>query len=223
MGQLRAFGAVVGPKSTPCAKQEAEGFEISQMDVDDAERGILHESVYVESAEFFGVHPGFAMDLHGEGLRRARSGNRRSNSERDHATEIACWFSRAQHVEPVAKPLEGQRVVCGEVHALFETEAVAHMYSGQVDDHNYFFHEHTHEAVLSTQGVLLKFLAERWFSGSATNGVPQGCPQRAHCSKLMADKLSMHRRRIGTISSWKLDTAKTSLSGRIGGGNPEGS
>ena len=65
MGQLRAFGAVVGPKSTPCAKQEAEGFEISQMDVDDAERGILYESVYVESAEFFGVYPGFAMDLHG--------------------------------------------------------------------------------------------------------------------------------------------------------------
>ena len=65
MGQLRAFGAVVGPRSTPCAEQEAEGFEISQMDVDDAERGILYESVNVESAEFFGVYPGFAMDLHG--------------------------------------------------------------------------------------------------------------------------------------------------------------
>ena len=45
------------------------------------------------------------------------------------------------------KPLEGQRVVCGEVHALFETEAVAHIYSGQVDDHIYFFHEHSQEAV----------------------------------------------------------------------------
>ena len=66
----------------------------------------------------------------------------------DNATEIACWFSRAQHVEPVAKPLERQRVVCGEVHALFETEAVAHICSGQVDDHNCFFHEHSQEAVL---------------------------------------------------------------------------
>ena len=66
----------------------------------------------------------------------------------DNATEIAYWFSRAQHVEPVAKLLEGQRLVCGDVHALFETEAVAHIYSGQVDDHIYFFHEHTQEAVL---------------------------------------------------------------------------
>ena len=28
-----------------------------------------------------------------------------------------------QDVEPIVKPLEGQRVVCGEVHALFETKA----------------------------------------------------------------------------------------------------
>ena len=64
------------------------------------------------------------------------------------------------------------------------------------------------------RGEMVQWIGNEW---CATN------PQIAHCSKLVADKLSMHRRRIGKISSWKLDTAKTSLSGRIGSDNPEGS
>ena len=93
------------------------------MDVDDAVASeVFYMNWFTSRARSF--HPGFAMDLHG--LRRGRK-ETGVQVQGDDATEIACWSSRAQDVEPVVKPLERQRVVCGEVHALFETGSCAHV------------------------------------------------------------------------------------------------
>ena len=61
--ELRAFGAVVGPKFMHCATQEAKGFEINQLDLKDA---VVNEffckNGFSSRALSFGVHPGFAID-----------------------------------------------------------------------------------------------------------------------------------------------------------------
>ena len=52
--ELRAFGAVVGPKFTCCATHETEGIEISQLDLKDAVVSeIFCTSQFTSKAPFF--------------------------------------------------------------------------------------------------------------------------------------------------------------------------
>ena len=61
--ELRAFGAVVGPKLTRCAPQEAEGIEIGQLDLKDAVASeIFCKNRFTPKASSFGLHPGLAID-----------------------------------------------------------------------------------------------------------------------------------------------------------------
>ena len=61
--ELRAFGAVVGPKFMHCATQEAKGIEINQLDLKDAVVSeIFCKNRFSSRAPSFGVHPGFAID-----------------------------------------------------------------------------------------------------------------------------------------------------------------
>ena len=53
--ELRAFGAVVGPKLTRCATQEAEGIEIGQLDLKDAVASeIFCRNRFASNASSFG-------------------------------------------------------------------------------------------------------------------------------------------------------------------------
>ena len=61
--ELQAFGAVVGPKFTRCATQEAEGIEVSQLDLQDAVASeIFCRNRFTSRAPSFGLHPRFAID-----------------------------------------------------------------------------------------------------------------------------------------------------------------
>ena len=61
--ELRTFEAVVGPKFTRCAPQEAEGIEINQLDLKDAVVSeIFCKNRFASNAPSFGLHPGFAID-----------------------------------------------------------------------------------------------------------------------------------------------------------------
>ena len=64
--ELRAFGAVVGPKFMHCATQEAKGIEINQLDLKDAVVSeVFCKNRFSSTAPSFGVHPGFAIDITG--------------------------------------------------------------------------------------------------------------------------------------------------------------
>ena len=63
------------------------------------------------------------------------------------ASEVFC-MNRWETMRPKLLVVSPERNTWNQSHALFETEAVAHICSGQVDDHNFFFHEHSQEAVL---------------------------------------------------------------------------
>ena len=65
--ELRAFGAVVGPKFMHYATQEAKGIEINQLDLKDAVVSeVFCKNRFSSRAPSFGVHPGFAIDWEAE-------------------------------------------------------------------------------------------------------------------------------------------------------------
>ena len=62
--ELRAFGAAIGAKFTRCAKQEAEGSEISILDLKDAVVGeIFCKNRFTSRAPSIGQHPRCAIDF----------------------------------------------------------------------------------------------------------------------------------------------------------------
>ena len=116
MGHLRALGAVVGPKSTRCVKQEAEGFEISQMDVDDAVASeVFYMNRFTSRARSFGVHPvrwiytGYdkadhetGVQVQGDGPPERKTWNRSRNlSTHKELLVVKCtYFSRQRQLRP---------------------------------------------------------------------------------------------------------------------------
>ena len=128
-------------------------------------------------------------------------------------------------MKPAAKPFEGQSAVRSEAHSR-HVEAVTQMYHVRVDGHNYFLHEYFQgtESLKEPliQGTLLHSQRRdvvHWICNESRAIDCEGAPRAKR--HWVTDKLSMHRRRTGHISVRKPDTAKTSLSERIGAGNPE--
>ena len=141
--ELRTFGAVVGPKFTRCAPQEAEGIEVNQLDLKDAVVSeIFCKNRFASNAPSFGLHPGFAIDHTTEWDFGEPAQEADVQAQRDRATQAACpeckTWGQLQNLSKYNQLFEVNRK-----HFSRHMEAVAHMYHGQVDDHNYSLHEHS--------------------------------------------------------------------------------
>ena len=143
--ELRAFGAVVGPKFMHCATQEAKGIEINQLDLKDAVVSeVFCKNRFSSRAPSFGVHPGFAIDYttgwdFDEPDREAEAFQLRETMRPKllvGSSECKAW-SQLQNLSKDKQLFEAEK----RVHSMRHLEAVTQMYHGQVDDHNYFLHE----------------------------------------------------------------------------------
>ena len=142
--ELRAFGALVGPKFMHCATQEAKGIEINQLDLKDAVvNEVFCKNRFSSRAPSFGVHPGFAIDTTGwdfDELDREAEAFQLRETVRPKllvgSSECKAW-SHLQNLSKDKQLFEAEK----RVHSMRHLEAVTQMYHGQVDDHNYFLHE----------------------------------------------------------------------------------
>ena len=143
--ELRAFGAVVGPKFMHCATQKAKGIEINQLDLKDAVVSeVFCKNRFSSRAPSFGVHPGFAIDYitgwdFDEPDREAEAFQLRETMRPKllvGSSECKAW-SQLQNLSKDKHLFEAEK----RVHSMRHLEAVTQMYHGQVDDLNYFLHE----------------------------------------------------------------------------------
>ena len=141
-GELRAFGALVCPKSTRCATLK----ELRSVTLKDAVvNEIFCMSRFTSRAPSLGVHPGFAIDC------TTRWDVDEPDQEAEAFRPRVPMRPRLLVVSPECKRwsqlqnLSKDSQLSNVKRTLFSRplEAVAQMYHGQVDDHNYFLHEHS--------------------------------------------------------------------------------
>ncbi len=213
--ELHRFGAEVGPCMRQCQTREIGNLEVSAVHADNAiVSEVFCKNRFTSKAGGFGLHPGFALDY-------------TTGWDLDDPTQRSEAFKLRETIRPkllIGSPecspfsslqflnqkgdrtLRDERLKRGRDHL----DCCCQMYHGQLDDGNYFLHEHPHAAsswqeecvqgVLARHGVywvrndqceaglVVKDLPARKTTGWMTN------------SKMIADELAEFQCRNRAVS-----------------------